>query len=158
MTQEQQVYNVLSQQPFSVILGGREISLRPATLNDIQKMSEQASVLPFIEKLEEGDPREVSQFVENGKYVKTIAKIISITAHPQSHLPSKLLRKIHVWWKRREIFNLAYKEASSLEIYFALQSVLKATHPFFFQNIITSLKGVNNLKPTQEISPIAPGR
>lgn len=158
MTHEQQVYNVLNQQPFSVILGGREISLRPATLNDIQKMSEQASLLPFVEELEGGDQREVSQFVENGKYVKTIAQIISTTAHPRSNLPTKLLRKVHVWWQRRKIFNLAYKEASSLEIYFALQSVLKAAHPFFFQSIIISLKGMNNLKPTQEIGQTAPGQ
>lgn len=150
MTNEQQVYNVLSQQPFSVILGGREISLRPATLNDIQKMSEQASLLPLIDELDEGDPREVSQFVENGKYVKTIARIISITAHPKSCLPTRFLRSLHVWWQRRKIFNLAYKEANSLEIYFALQSVLKAAHPFFFQSIITSLKGMNNLKQTKE--------
>lgn len=158
MTHEQQVYNVLNQQPFSVILGGREISLRPATLNDIQKMSEQASLLPFVEELEGGDQREVSQFVENGKYVKTIAQIISTTAHPRSNLPTKLLRKVHVWWQRRKIFNLAYKEASSLEIYFALQSVLKAAHPFFFQSIIISLKGMNNLKPTREIGQTAPGQ
>lgn len=158
MTHEQQVYNVLSQQPFSVILGGREILLRPATLNDIQKMSEKVSLLPVIEELDEGDPNEVSQFVENGKYVKTIAHIISITAHPKSNLPTKIFRRLHVWWQRRKIFNLAYKEANSLEIYFALQSVLKAAHPFFFQNIIISLKGMNNLKPTKEISQIAHGQ
>lgn len=151
MTQEQNVYSILSQQPFSVVLGGREIILRPATLNDIQKMSAEASLLPQIEELTEGDPQEISQFVENGKYVKNIARIISITAHPKSSLPTKYLRKLHIWWQRRQIFQLAYYEASSLELYFALQSVLRAAHPFFFQNIIISLKGMNSLKPTRKI-------
>lgn len=158
MTQEQQVYNVLSQQPFSVILGGREILLKPATLNDIQKMSAEASLLPEIQELPEGDPREISQFVKNAKYVKTIARIISITARPKSNFPTKYLRKLHIWRQRRRIFHLAYYEASSLELYFAIQSVLRAAHPFFFQNIIISLKGMNNLKQTREIGQIAPGQ
>lgn len=151
MTQEQNVYSILSQQPFSVVLGGREIPLRPATLNDIQKMSAQASLLPQIEELAEGDPREVSQFIQNGKYVEIIARIISVAAHPKSSLPTKYLRKLHRWWQKRRIFHLAYNEASSLELYLALESILRAAHPFFFQNIIISLKGMNTLKPTREI-------
>jgi len=151
MTHEQEVYKILSQQPFSVILGGREIKLRPATLNDIQKMSAEASILPYMEEIEKGDSREVSQFIENGKYAKNIARIISITAHPESSLSCSFFRNLHIKWQKHKIFNLAYKKANNIELFFALQSVLRAAHPFFFQNIIISLRGMNNLKPTKEI-------
>lgn len=158
MTHEQKVYSILSQQPFSVILGGREIKLRPATLNDIQKMSAEASLLPFIEELAEGDPREVSQFVENGKYAKIIARIISTTAHSNSSLPTYFLQQIHNWLQKQRIFHLAYRKASSLEIFYALQTVLMAAHPFFFQSTIISLKGLNNLKPTKGTGQTALGQ
>lgn len=95
--------------------------------------------------------------MENAKYVKIIAQIISTTAHPRSNLPTSFLRRLHIGLQRRRIFNLAYKEASSLEIYFALQSVLKAAHPFF-QSIITSLRGMTNLKPTKEIGQTVHGQ
>jgi hypothetical protein len=158
MTQEQDTYNVLSQQSFSIVLGGREIKLRPATLNDIQKMSAEASVIPSSEQSEEGGQQEIAQFVENGKYAKNIARIISFAAHPKSALPTRFLRNLHIGWQRRRIFRLAYSEADNVEIFLALQLVLKAAHPFFLQNIIISLKGMNSLKPTRETAQTALGQ
>ncbi|SHG31722.1 hypothetical protein [Dysgonomonas macrotermitis] len=160
MTEEKKVIEVLEQREFSIQLGGETVYLRPATLSDMQQISALTSDLPIPEIYPQGTPDHIAlpPVIKELKYSKTLAEIISISAVYKSKLKfPKWIKSILNNRARKKVFELAYREASIKEIHNVTGQLFLNSHVFFYQDCITILKGINQIKPTKETDQTALG-
>lgn len=174
-TIEQQAYEILNQSKYTLNISGQDISFRYATLNDLQKISAIASKLPILNEIDKSEDNnaDIPQVVDAFKYAKDLGDIIMVTAEinvelDKSKVKRTLLKsKDEVYEERlkelydaekRRIENIIYNQASTINIWVAVQQILKNNHVFFYQNTITFLKGMNQMKPTKETDQTVRGQ
>lgn len=160
MTEEKKVLEVLEQREYPIQIGGEKVYLRPATLSDMQQISALTSDLPIPEVYPQGTPDHVAvpPVIKELKYAKVLAEIISMSAVYKSKF--KLPRWIKSFLDNRakkKVFRLAYSEASITEIHNVVGQIFLNSHVFFYQDCITILKGINQIKPTKETDRTALG-
>lgn len=160
MTEEKKVLDVLEQREYPIQLGGEMVYLRPATSSDMQQISALSSELPIPEVYPQGTPDHIAvpPVIKELKHAKTLAEIISISAVYKTNIKfPRWIRSILNNRARKRAFNLAYYEASMIDIHKAVGCIFSNSHVFFYQDCITILKGINQIKPTKETDQTALG-
>jgi len=166
-TIEQKAYEVLTNEYYTLIIGGEELKFRYATLDDLQKISAMASALPNIKS----DTNDAEQIFESFKYADQLVEIILLTVFIDVKIDKRTIKRSYLKSAEeiyREIYNKEYtarleeirqliSKVKIIESWATIQSILKNNHVFFYLDIIASLKGTNILKPTKEMSQTAPG-
>jgi len=151
-TIEQQAYDILSEEKYKITIAGQEISFRYATLDDLEKISAISSKLPLFDEIDKSEDKDadVPQIVDAFKYAKDLGKIIIVSAEYRSECRIRLIRPVISYFHKRKLLKTIYKKAKILDIWAAVQQIMKNNHVFFYQNTITFLKGMNQLKATKE--------
>ncbi|GHT04911.1 hypothetical protein AGMMS49525_11710 [Bacteroidia bacterium] len=152
---EQNAFDVLSQKPYKVTLGGKSFQFNRISMNERQEIAAIAARLELQNHLEAGvnmpEGEALTEAINCGKYGKEIAEIVSIIAHTKGFCD--YLKK----WRRDRIFKAAYFDATTEEIAICINKFLDQVEPAFFLSILISLNRQNILKPTKEIEATALG-
>ena len=164
---EQIVAETLAQKSYKVTLGGKEFEFNPISLSDREEISVYAAKLKAEIDTQDTDGVLLSKAIECGKFGKEIAKIISICAHLRGSVSVKKEIKKYIFFKsevefeiteeerRKEIYEYAYKMASTEELQDCVMKLAEQINPAFFLSIIISLNRQNTLTKTKETEATA---
>ena len=135
-TIEQGVAEILSQSSYTVSIGDKAFKFRYASLEDLQNISALVSTLPKYNDIDqsEGMNAELPQLIDSFGHANTVAEIILLTIESDGEEDRARIEQVV-----RKVEKLSDSKFD-----------FKKNHVFFYQNTITTLRGMNILKPTKE--------